>query len=529
MKTDLVKQVMPAVMIMLMTVLVLSSCGAAPQSQTELPNIMIIYADDMGYGDVARQNPDSKIPTPHLDRLAQEGMRFVDAHSSSGICTPSRFALLTGTYHWRRAHDIVNSFGAPYFKEGDVTIPMVLKQKDYVTASIGKWHLGWNWRFNNKPSGETVLWRNPHKYYLPKDVNFTDPITGGPLDRGFDSYFGDGTINFPPYAWIENDRFIDIPTESLDLRDLKTKEGNWEFRPGPMVAGWDPYQVLPTLEKRGVAFIKQQQAGKPFFLYFALPSPHAPIIPNDEFDGKSQAGAYGDFVVQTDQVVGNLLQALRDKNLDQNTLVIFTADNGPEIYAFDRARDFDHHSMGKLRGLKRDVWEGGHRVPFIVKWTGKIKNNTVSNETISQVDIMATLAKVTGCTLPEKAAPDSYDLLPVLLGKSYQQPLREATVQNTFKDKYGIRQGKWMLIETNSGQHSKTPDWYNELKNFPSFDSEPILFDLSADPGQRKNLAKDNPTRVAKMQALLKQYQSQGYSVTRSAQPKGISNLEAGL
>ena len=253
------------------------------------PNIVIIYADDLGYGDLSCQNPESKITTPNLDKLASEGMRFTDAHSSSGICSPSRYALLTGNYHWRRQHGIVNAFGTPFFKEGEFTIATMLKSQGYTTAAIGKWHLGWNWDAVKKPGAKPIK-TGKSSSFGPDAFDWTKSVPGGPLDRGFDYYFGDGTINFPPYCWMENDKVLKAPTEMLDLKGMKTKEGSWEFRPGPMVKDWNPYEVLPTLCKKSVEYIKSQSADKPFFLYFALPSPHAPIIPNDEFDGKTKAG-----------------------------------------------------------------------------------------------------------------------------------------------------------------------------------------------------------------------------------------------
>ena len=345
--------------------LLLSFYSFGQKAENDRPNIVIIYADDMGYGDLHVQNPHSKIPTPNLDQLASEGMRFTDAHSSSGICSPSRYALLTGTYHWRRQFGIVGSFGEPFFNESDVTLPQVLKNNGYQTACIGKWHLGWNWNFKNEPSGEVAQWGGIRKFYQPEDIDWSGPISGGPLDRGFDYYFGDGTINFPPYAWMENDRFVRLPESVMDVHNVgfDIEEGEWEFRPGPKVEGWNPYEVLPTLTKKTVEWIGKQDSNKPFFLYFALPSPHAPIIPNDEFKGKSSAGPYGDFVYQTDWVAGQVLKALKEKGLEENTIVIFSADNGPEKYAFERAQKYDHFSMGEFRGLKRDVWEGGHHVP----------------------------------------------------------------------------------------------------------------------------------------------------------------------
>ena len=491
--------------IILFTIVLFTNCTT---SENKLPNIVIIYADDMGYGDLNCQNPDSKIPTPNLDNLASEGMRFTDAHSSSGICSPSRFALLTGMYHWRRQHGIVGAFGKPFFKDTDVTLPQVLKTKGYTTAAIGKWHLGWDWEFKNEPSAEVMQWGRKRKVYLPEDIDWSKPVGGGPLERGFDYYFGDGTINFPPYAWVENDRIIEAPTELMDIENIgfETKEGRWEFRPGPKVKDWNPYEVLPTLSDKAVEYINRQDDEKPFFLYFALPSPHAPIIPNDEFDGKSLAGGYGDFMVQTDWVAGQLLNALKEKGLDDNTIVIFSADNGPESYAWERALKFGHFSMGDFRGLKRDVWEGGHHVPFIIKWPGQIEAGSVSDEVISQVDIMATLAKITEITLPENAAPDSYDLTPVIKGETYESPLRAATIHNTYDSKWGIRQGDWLYISSSTGGHRTPPEEFKKIRGYTDFETPEILFNMKEDPEQRVNLYKKHPDKVKEMENLLQKY-----------------------
>lgn len=491
--------------------------AACTEENKQPPNIVIIYADDMGYGDLNCQNPQSKIPTPNLDQLAAEGMRFSDAHSSSGICSPSRFALLTGTYHWRRQHGIVNSFGKPFFHEDDITLPQLLKTQNYNTACIGKWHLGWDWQFKNEPSAEVMQWGKMRTFYGPDDIDWNQPVAGGPLACGFDYYFGDGTINFPPYAWVENDRILEPPTEIMDITDIgfETKEGNWEFRPGPKVAGWDPYEVLPTLTQKTTEWIGQQQVDQPFFLYFALPSPHAPIIPNDEFDGKSEAGAYGDFVYQSDWVVGQVLTALKEKGLEENTIVVFSADNGPEAYAWARAERFGHFSMGDFRGLKRDVWEGGHHVPFLIKWPGEIAAGTVSDEVISQVDLMATLAEITDISLPKGAAPDSYNILPILKGETHPSPFREATVHNTYQEKWGIRKGNWLFINSNSGGHRVPPESFRELKGYTDFETEGILFNMKEDPEQRNNLYEQQPEKVRELEGLLNRYREDGYSIKR--------------
>lgn len=485
------------------------------KGEMEKPNIVIIYADDMGYGDLNCQNENSKIPTPNLDQLASEGMRFTDAHSSSGICSPSRYALLTGTYHWRRQFGIVGAFGTPFFDKSDVTLPQVLKENGYKTACIGKWHLGWNWEFKNDPSGRVMQWGKIREFYQPEDIDWGQPIGGGPLDRGFDYYFGDGTINFPPYAWVENDRIVEPPTEVMDVHNVgyDIEEGEWEFRPGPKVKDWNPYKVLPTLTEKTVQWINEQDPSKPFFLYFALPSPHAPIIPNDEFKGKSSAGPYGDYVYQTDWVAGQVLKALKENGLEENTIVIFSSDNGPEHYAFARAEKYDHFSMGEFRGLKRDVWEGGHHVPFIVKWPDHIAPGSVSKEVISQVDIMATLASITNTSLPENSAPDSYNLTPLLKGKVYGSPLREATVHNTNEKIWGLRKGKWLYINGPSGEHSKMPDSFKELRKYKDFETAGLLFDMDKDAEQQNNLYGQYPEIIKGMQGILQTYQQQGYSI----------------
>jgi arylsulfatase A-like enzyme len=493
------------ILISILAILSFTNCSKVEHNQ---PNILIIYADDMGYGDLNCQNPNSKIPTPNLDKLASEGMRFTDAHSSSGICSPSRYALLTGTYHWRRQHGIVGAFGKPFFEDRDITLPQILKSKGYTTACIGKWHLGWDWEFKNVPSGEVMQWGAIRKFYRPKDIDWSKPIKGGPLDRGFDYYFGDGTINFPPYAWVENDRVIKAPTEEMDINNVgfETKEGEWEFRPGPKVKGWNPYNVLPILSKKTVEWISKQEKGHPFFLYFALPSPHAPIIPNDEFDGKSQAGGYGDFMVQTDWVAGQVLKALKEKGLEDNTIIIFSSDNGTEAYAWKRAEKYGHFSMGNFRGLKRDVWEGGHHVPLVIKWPNQIEAGAISNELISQIDIMATMANIIGIDLPENAAPDSYNFMPVLKGEEYNSPIREATIHNTYASKWGVRKGDWLYINNPSGGHRELPESFKELSGYTDFDTPGLLFNMKNDSEQRINLYEKYPKRIEELDKLIKEY-----------------------
>jgi arylsulfatase A len=490
------------------------SCSEKKEkTETKLPNIVILYADDMGYGDLGIQNPGSKIPTPNLDKLASEGMRFTDGHSSSGICTPSRYALLTGQYHWRKFHDIVNSFDPPVFDEGQLTMPEMLKEKGYATACIGKWHLGWNWNFLSEPTGIKTQWGREVKYYMPNEIDWGSPISGGPLSHGFDYYFGDDVPNFPPYTWIENDHVVIAPTVPLSETPA-TSEGVWEARPGPMAEGWEMDKVMPTLTQKAVEYI-QNRKGKeePFFLYFPWTSPHAPIVPTKEFKGTTKAGGYGDFMHQSDWTAGQVLKALEDFGFAENTIVIFTADNGPEHYAYDRIRNYDHKSMGELRGLKRDTWEGGHRVPFVIKWPGVVGSGKVSTEVINQVDLMATLAEVVGYQLPNNSAEDSYNLLPLLKGEPDAVNIREATVQNTFKDRYAIRKGDWVLIDSESGMHTKVPEWFNEQFGYKVNTYPGELYNLKNDISQKDNLYGENPEKVAELKQLLEKYKAEGRSV----------------
>ena len=473
-------------------------------------NILILYADDMGYGDLGANNPASKIPTPHLDRLAAEGMRFTDAHSSSGVCTPSRYAMLTGRHHWRDFHGIAGAYDGSVFKPGQLTLPAMLRKQSYATACIGKWHLGMDWDAIRKAG-------TPKKSIEYSDFDWTKRFPGGPLDHGFDHYFGDNVINFPPYAWIENDRLVAPPDVTLRSVPGKPKEGEWECRPGPARSDWDFTHALPTLTRKGVDYIRSRKGREqPFFLYFALPSPHAPIVPTDAFDGKSKAGAYGDYVAETDDTCGQLLAALRESGLESNTIVVFSADNGPENYAYARDEKFDHWSAAPFRGLKRDLYEGGHHMPFVLKWPGVTKAGSVSDVLFSQVDLMATFAALSNYNLPRNAAEDSFNFLPWLKGET-RTPPRSTVVHNTNAKNYAVREDNWLLVNATSGYTSRQPsqEW-NKKHSQPPDDQQPVqLFNLKEDLGQRHNLAAEHPDKVARLKALLKKLQDQGHSAPR--------------
>jgi arylsulfatase A len=519
--------------------------------QAQLPNIVILYADDMGYGDLACQNPQSKIPTPNLDRLASQGMRFTNAHSSSGVCTPSRYALLHGRYHWRKFHGIVNSFDQPILDDERITLAELLKSKGYATGCIGKWHLGWDWNAikrssdtanqpDNKgkapvedaakkdparqagPTGDPARQAGPTKAGPTKSTqtgtaqaaagfasdafDWSKPIPGGPLSHGFDYYFGDDVPNFPPYAWFENDRVITVPTVPL-ATPKETAEGNWEARPGPSVKDWDFWAVMPTLTDKAVEWINRQDQQQPFFLYFPFTSPHAPIVPTDDFVGKSKAGGYGDFMFQTDDTVGRVLKALDEKGLADNTIVIFSADNGPESYAYERVRKFDHRSMGPLRGLKRDIYEGGHRVPMIIRWPKVVTAGSVNDGLLSQIDAYATIARITNSEIPQLSAEDSFNQLNMLQGRA---SARDSLVHNTNANGYAIRQGDWVLIEAKSGYVSKVPEWFEKAEGYSAHSGSGELYNLRDDLAQKKNMFEQQPDRVAQMRQLLGKIRERG-------------------
>lgn len=488
--------------LMLLACTILASFTGSSPAMAATPNIVILYADDMGYGDLGVQNPESRIPTPHLDQLAREGLRFTDAHSSSGICTPSRYALLTGRYHWRKFHNIVNSFGPPSFSDEELTLAELLKSRGYRTACIGKWHLGWDWEALKKP-GVRPQNEGPDPEYLATDFDWSRPVPGGPLAHGFDLYFGDDVPNYPPYAWIENDRLTATPTVPLVV-DPPMREGNPECRPGPMVAGWKLDQVLPELTRRAVNWIGQQRGtGQPFFLYFPWTSPHTPIVPTTEWQGRTAAGGFGDYMAQSDWTAGQVLAALDQHGFRENTLVIFTADNGPERYAYERTRVANHRSMGPLRGLKRDIWEGGHRVPFVVRWPGVVPAGAVSDELLSQIDIFATIAEIVEFRLPETAADDSLSQLAVWRGAAGARSPRTELVHNTQPGRYALRSGTDVLINAPTGAVTAVPKWYDEEHGYAPDPHPAALFRLSTDLSQHQNLIDAEPERVAELRQRL--------------------------
>lgn len=469
----------------------------APGRRGELANIVFIMADDMGYGDVSCYNPESKIPTPNMDSLAREGVRFTDAHSPSAVCTPTRYGVLTGRYCWRTRlkRGVLNGFSQPLISQEQMTVAELLRKHSYHTACIGKWHLGVGWQSKDGKAGSDS-----------KDsVDFTKPITDGPNQHGFDYSFitaACSTVD-SPYVFIENGKCTAQPTAQMVKKDSVSRFGS---RPGPMVPGWSNEDVDPTYVEKTKEFLKrhkQTDKTSPFFVYLALSAPHAPWLPPDFVKGRSKEGPRGDLVALVDWCVGQVLEALDALGLSDNTLVIATSDNGPRIGAKE------HKSSGPYRGYKSHVWEGGHRIPFIARWPGRIKPNTTCDELICLMDLLATCAAVVGTGLPDNAGQDSYNILPALLGEKSDKPIRDAIVHHSSKGVFGIRQGPWKLILETKGSGG----WVDPRDRGPYGSDKPgQLYNLADDPYEKKDLWDKHPQIVRRLTDLLEKIKRQGYS-----------------
>lgn len=475
------------------------------------PNVLVILADDLGYGDVQCYNLQrGKIPTPNIDRLAAEGLRFTDGHSSSGVCSPSRYAILTGRYHWRTRLQagIVGVFGDPLIAPERLTIAGLAKQHGYRTACVGKWHLGRDWgipqekRALFQPGKASPSITDEHRAAW-QEV-FLKPIAGGPTTRGFDEYFGTDVPNWPPYCFIENDRTVGIPSEFLPAALLRDHQASLQ---GPALKDWKLEPILPTLGDHACEFIaRQTKAKQPFLLYLPLTSPHTPLAVNDAWKGQSGLGlAYPDFVMETDALVGRVLEAIRQSGIADNTLVIFTSDNGCAPYI--GAKDMEakgHFPSGPLRGYKADVWEGGHRVPFVVRWPGVVKPGSVCQQLVHQADIMATVADVFRTNLPDNAGQDSFSLMPLLQGDD--KPIRQHAVSCAAGGVAGLRKGPWKLI----------------FERDPQSNSDVQLYNLDDDIGETKNLAAAKPELVAGMKTLMENLITHGRSTAGATQKNDV-------
>lgn len=484
-----------------------------PALAAEKPNIILIYADDLGYGDVRCYNPDrGKIPTPHIDKLAAQGMRFTDAHSSSAVCSPSRYTMLTGRYHWRSSlqNGIVGTWKGSLIAPDRLTLGGLVRQHGYRTAMSGKWHLGWEWPI---PDGKSSLLQAGKDGIATEEhltmwrELFSRDIPGGPVDRGFDRYFGTCVPNWPPFCFIEDRRTVGIPSEFLPAKLFRDNQASTK---GPALKDWTFEPILPAITGRTCEWIGEYAKGdKPFFLYMPLTSPHTPISPNEEWKGESGIGPYADFVMETDAMIGRVLAKLDESGLAENTLVILSGDNGCAPYiGVPEMEAKGHFPSGPLRGYKFDAWEGGHRVPFIVRWPGRVKPGTVSNQLVQQSDLMATFADALGAQLPADAGEDSFSLLPLLEGKD--QPVRDHGVSCSVSGVPAVRDQSWKLILGAPGHGGK------------GVGQSVHLYNLADDLGEMRNLAAEMPEKVTEMKALMEKLITDGRSSPGSAQKNDV-------
>ncbi len=476
-----------------------AATGAVPK-----PNIVFILADDLGYGDVAALNPQGKIKTPNLDRLAAQGMTFTDAHSGSAVCTPTRYGVLTGRYAWRTrlGNGVLGGYSPPLIAPDRVTVASFLTTQGYATACFGKWHLGMNWAVRDGADPGDAI--DPK--VDPRTVDYAAPIRHGPTAVGFDTYFGiSASLDMPPYVFIENDRATALPTA--------TKK--W-IREGPAAPDFEAVDVLPAVTRRTAAWIRDRaKAGGPFFVYMPLNSPHTPIVPSPEFAGKSGLNDYGDFVMQTDAAVGEVLRALDEAGAADTTLVIFTSDNGCSPQAdYPTLLAKGHNPSHVFRGHKADIFEGGHHVPFLARWPGTVKPGSRCDRTVCLTDLLATAADLTGAKLPDGAGEDSVSLVPCLRGDA-GGPFREATVHHSINGSFAIRQGPWKLeLCADSGGWSAPKPGTAAARDLPAMQ----LYHLEDDIAEAKNVAAAHPDVVERLKKLLQSYVDLGRSTPGAPQ-----------
>ncbi len=490
--------------------LAVRAAGGSPA----LPNILLILADDLGYGDVGCYNDQSKVPTPHLDRLASEGLRFTDAHSPSTVCTPTRYSLLTGRMAFRNGmRGVFTGAGGPcLIEENRITLPSLLQDQGYVTALIGKWHVGMTF-FDRQ--GEAI---HENGLEAVKRIDWNRTIPDGPVHRGFDHFFGTACCPTTDwlYAYIENDRIPVPPTRIVDRTPLPKHPYSRDNRPGLIAPDFDLEEVDVLFLEKSVRFLEdhvRQRPERPFFLFHSAQAVHLPSFPGEAFKGKTDAGPHGDFIFEFDYIVGELLKTLRRLDLADNTLVIVTSDNGPEVTSIYHMRQtFDHDGARPWRGVKRDNWEGGHRVPLIMRWPGRIPNGTQTDQTVCLTDLMATCAELTDFQLPRNAGEDSISLVPLFTNPD--TPVRTWTLHQTISLALAIRKGQWKYLDhRGSGGNNYTR---RQLSPFALEETEPDapgqLYDLEKDPGETTNLYFRHPEIVAAMKNQLEEFRRTGRS-----------------
>ena len=483
------------------------------------PNILFILADDLGYGDVGCYNPEAKAPTPNIDRLAKEGMRFTDAHSPSTVCTPTRYSLLTGRMAFRNGmKGVFTGAGGPCLIEDDrLTIAGMLRGQGYATAMFGKWHVGLTfYDKEGKPITKNGL-------EAVERIDYSQPITGGPIDRGFDQFFGTACCPTTDwlYAYIDGEKIPMPPTHIVDRKPLPKHPYSRDNRPGMIAPGFDLEEVDMVFLQKSLEFLeehKKKSPDKPFFLFHSAQAVHLPSFAGRAFKGKTKAGPHGDFIFELDYIIGLLMSKLDQLGYGGNTLVFFSSDNGPEVpTVIDMRKIHQHDGARPWRGVKRDQWEGGHRVPFIARWPKQIKAGSTSAQTICLTDVMATCAALTGAAIPRNAAEDSYNILPVLLGQAGDKPVREYTLHQTISLALAIRHGNWKYLDhkgSGGNNYGREGEW--GMKQFALPERAPgaagQLYDLAKDPGETTNLYNEHPEIVKALKAKLDEYKTSGRS-----------------
>ncbi len=472
----------------------LGSAGDVPDTP---PNIVFIMADDLGIGDLGCYNADSRIATPNLDAFAAQGRRFTDAHSSSAVCTPTRYGVLTGRYCWRSELKrwVLGGESPALIEKDRLTVPALLQQHGYTTGAAGKWHLGLDWTRTTDANGA-------------ERIDYSQPITFGPKQIGFDdSYIFPASLDMAPYCWVEGDRVVEDPIG----RDVGSKRrwsgGGGFWRGGAISPSFVHEEVLPTIREKACDFIAAQADQGPFFLYVPLTAPHTPWLPTEEFQGRTEVGWYGDFVAQVDAVMGEIVAAVDKAGVGDNTLIIITSDNGSH-WPVAQIEFHQHRANADYRGQKADIHEAGHRIPFLVRWPGRVPAGTVCDDTIGLQDLMATCAAVVGAELPDNAGEDSVNLLPAMLGATRGRPVREAIVHHSGDGMFAIRRGDWKLILGLGSGGFTQPARVEPAEGEPAGQ----LYNLASDPAETTNRYADEPQIVAELSALLEHYQETGRS-----------------
>ena len=467
------------------------------KNKNTFPNILYILADDLGYGDVSANNPNGLIKTPNIDALAKQGMRFTDAHSASGVCTPTRYAILTGQYPFRSKLPIgvLRGYSKTLIGDGQNTVARLLKESGYVTGVIGKWHLGVDWSIKQGATFN-IDTMNIRSEVNPELIDYAKKVKKGPNSAGFDySYILPASLDMPPYLYLENHHVEEAPTSYTPGNKMDKGYAGPFWREGKMSPSFDFYQVLPHFTDKANAFLEKQNSKKPFFLYLPLAAPHTPWMPTDSYKGQSKVGEYGDFVQQVDAAIGAILKKLDQLGLTENTMVVFASDNGP-YWRPDYIERFHHQSAGIYRGMKGDAYEGGHRIPLIVKWPKQVQANTVSNATTSLANLLATSAEIIGKKINTE---DSYSILSVLKGKEKNVVGQAAIIVSSSVGFFTIRKGDWKLIEGLGSGGFTEP---KEIK--PTKEGvRGQLFNLALDPKEEQDLFEKNPEKVAELRDLL--------------------------